>query len=43
MKTHQHTIASGMTQRRLAILSDATHYDINLPHALSATVVPFPT
>lgn len=32
---------SGMTHHRLAILSDATHYDINVSPALPAAVIPF--
>jgi pimeloyl-ACP methyl ester carboxylesterase len=32
---------SGMTRHRLAILPGATHYDINVLPALSATVTPF--
>ena len=32
---------SGMTHHRLAILPDATHYDINVMPALSAAVIPF--
>ena len=31
----------GMTHHRLAVLPGATHYDINLQPALSATVIPF--
>ena len=32
---------SGMTKHRLAILPDATHYDINVLPALSSAVIPF--
>jgi pimeloyl-ACP methyl ester carboxylesterase len=32
---------SGMTHHRLAILPGATHYDINVFPALSATIIPF--
>jgi pimeloyl-ACP methyl ester carboxylesterase len=32
---------SGMTQHRLAVLPNATHYDINVLPALSAAVIPF--